>query len=56
VKRRRLVLIAIPILVAGCSVSSIDASTSKALDACEKIKDEAVRANCIVRVAEMDKD
>lgn len=36
--------------------SSIDSSTSKALDACEKIKNEATRADCIVRVAETDPD
>lgn len=40
----------------GCSVSSIDASTSKALDACKELKDEDIRADCIVRVAETDPD
>lgn len=34
--------------------TSIDASTSKALDACEEITDESIRADCIVRVAETD--
>jgi hypothetical protein len=42
------------LLIGGCS--TIDSSTSKALDACEKIKNEPTRADCIVRVAETDPD
>lgn len=42
------------IAMALTACTSIDASTSKALDACEKIEDEATRADCIVRVSETD--
>jgi hypothetical protein len=34
----------------------MDASTSKALDACKEIENEFTRADCIVRVAETDPD
>lgn len=40
----------------ACSVTSLDASTSKALESCDKIQDEQIRADCIVRVAETDPD
>lgn len=52
--KRWTALAAIALLLAACS--TIDSSTSKALDACEKIKDEATRADCIVRVTETDPD
>lgn len=42
------------LVLGGCS--SIDSSTSKALDACAEITDEAIRADCIVGVAETDPD
>jgi hypothetical protein len=44
------------LLIGGCSVTSMDASTSKALDACKEIENEFTRADCIVRVAETDPD
>ena len=47
-------LLAAALAMTACT--SIDSSTSKALDACEKIKAEDIRADCIVRVAETDPD
>lgn len=43
-------------ILGACSVTSLDASTSEALKSCEKIQDESIRADCIVRVAETDPD
>ena len=43
-------------LVALASCSSIDSSTSKALDLCEQIEDERLRVDCITTVNEQDPD
>ena len=50
----RIAAVVAALALAACT--SIDSSTSKAIDACEKIKNEATRADCIVRVAETDPD
>lgn len=47
-------LVALALLTVGCT--SIDSSTSKALDLCKSIRNEEVRSDCIVRVAKEDPD
>lgn len=42
--------IAVLILLAGCSVTSIDAEFKAKLDACEQIEDEHLRSECIQNV------
>ena len=47
---RRLVIVLLALLGAGCTVTSIDAQFDRALKACEAIVDERARGECVATI------